>query len=98
MGTEILVLAYLTTPLIFIVNIVLLFKGKFPNSKAVVLLVLNVVFMGYFVASGLLSGYFIQAYLVGGFLFIPFQILALIAAVLLASKVSSLIGNICNVT
>ncbi|MEQ3644977.1 hypothetical protein [Alteromonas sp.] len=93
MGTEILVLTYLTTPLIFLANVVLLFKSKFPNSKALVLLLLNVVFMGYFVVSGLLSEYFIQAYLVGGFLLIPFQILALIAATLVGSKVRKLIGS-----
>lgn len=50
-------------------------------------------FMGYFVVSGLLSEYFIQAYLVGGFLLIPFQILALIAATLVVSKVRKLIGS-----
>ena len=49
--------------------------------------------MGYFVVSGLLSEYFIQAYLVGGFLLIPFQILALIAATLVGSKVRKLIGS-----
>ncbi len=98
MGTEILVLTYLTTPLIFVVNIALLLKGKLPNPKALVLLLLNIVFMGYFIVSGLLGEYFIQAYLVGGFFLIPFQILALIAATLLRYKVSKLIGNICNVT
>ena len=98
MGTEILVLTYLTTPLIFVVNVALLLKGKFPNSKALVLLLLNLFFMGYFVVSGLISGYLIQAFLAGGFFLIPFQIIALIVATLLSSWVSKLIGNIYNVT
>ena len=98
MGTEILVLTYLTTPLMLVFNAALLFKGKFPNSKALVLLLLNLVFMGYFVVSGLLNGYLIQAFLIGGFFLIPFQTIALIVATLLSSKVSKLLGNICNVT
>lgn len=90
MGTEILVLTYLTTPLIFVINIALLFKGRFPNSKALVLLLLNVVFMGYFIVTGLFSEHFIQAYFVGGFFLITFQIIALLVATLLRYKVSKL--------
>ena len=68
----------------------LLFKGRFPNSKALVLLLLNVVFMGFFIVTGQFSEHFIQAYFVGGFFLIPFQIIALLVATLLRYKVSKL--------
>ena len=98
MGTEILVISYLTTPLIFLVNVGLLFKGTFPNPKALIFLVLNTLFMGYFAISGYLEGYLIQAYLIGGFLLIPFQILGLFVAVLLGSKLAKHLGSSDNGT
>ncbi|MEI8623597.1 hypothetical protein P4S67_03520 [Pseudoalteromonas sp. B137] len=98
MGTEILVITYLTTPLIFLINVGLLFKRRFPNPKAIILLALNTIFIAYFLISGVIDGYLLQAFLVGGFLLIPFQLLGLLAAALLGSKLGSLLGNIDNVT
>ncbi|MDO6713417.1 hypothetical protein Q4567_22020 [Aliiglaciecola sp. 2_MG-2023] len=98
MGTEILAITYLTTPLIFLINVMVLFKRKFPNPKAIILLALNTIFIGYFLVSGVIDGYLIQAFLVGGFLLIPFQLLGFLTAVLFAGKLDRLLGNIDNVT
>ncbi|WP_024608445.1 hypothetical protein [Pseudoalteromonas sp. TAB23] len=73
MGTEIVVLSYLTTPIIFFISIGMLFKTSFPNAKAVILLSVNTLFIGYFIIEGFISGYLLQAFLVGGFLLIPFH-------------------------
>jgi hypothetical protein len=92
MGTEIFVLSYLVTPLIFLVSIGLLFKTKFPNAKAIIVLIVNSLFLGYFLLSGALDGYLLQAFLVGGFLLIPFQIVSLSLAYIFGAKLKSYIG------
>lgn len=98
MGTEIFALSFVTTPLIFLVSLGLLFRRKFPNPKAIIILTLNTIFIGYFLITGILGGYLLQAFLVGGFLLIPFQILCLLAAVLFGGKLGNKLGNVSNVT
>jgi hypothetical protein len=50
MGTEILAISFFTTPLIFLISVGLLFKRKFPNPKAIILLALNTLFISYFLS------------------------------------------------
>jgi hypothetical protein len=98
MGTEILVISFFTTPLIFLINVGLLFKRKFPNPKAIILLVLNTLFISYFLVTGFIDGYILQAFLVGGFLLMPFQVLGVLAALLCGGKLGEKLGNVSNVT
>ena len=98
MGTEITVISFLTTPLIFFLCVILVFKTKFPNSKAIIILSLNLIFLGYFLISGYVSGYLIQSFLVGGFLLIPFQIISIAAAYIFGNKLAKYIGSYGNVT
>ena len=98
MGTEKVVISYLTTPLILIVSLLLLFKTKFPNGKAIVLCVLNLIFMSYFVISGAIGGYLLQAFLVGGFLLIPFQLASILLSYILGGLVSKWMRNGKHVT
>ena len=98
MGTEILVISYLFVPIIFLVNLGLLFKRRFPNPKALIMLLLNLLFMGYFIVVGYLQGYLVQAFLVGGFLLIPFQLFALLMAALFGSKLAKIIASRSKVT
>jgi hypothetical protein len=92
MGTEIVALSYLTTPLIFLISMGLLFKTKFPNAKAIIILTVNLLFLGYFLVSGAMAGYLLQAFLIGGFLLIPFQLVSLLLAYLFGRKLNSYIG------
>jgi len=98
MGTEIIVLSYLTTPIIFIISFGMLFKTRFPNPKAVILLSVNTLFIGYFLIEGFFSGYLLQAFLVGGFLLIPFQIISLLLAYVFGKKLQSRMVKNSNVT
>jgi hypothetical protein len=98
MGTEILAISFFTTPLIFLISVGLLFKRKFPNPKAIILLALNTLFISYFLITGLIDGYIIQAFLIGGFLLIPFQVLGVLAALLFGGKLGEKLGSVSNVT
>ena len=98
MGTEILAISFFTTPLIFLISVGLLFKHKFPNPKAIILLVLNTLFISCFLITGLIDGYIIQAFLIGGFLLIPFQVLGVLAALLFGGKLGEKLGSVSNVT
>jgi hypothetical protein len=98
MGTEILVISFFTTPLIFLISVGLLFKRKFPNPKAIILLVLNTLFISYFIITGLIDGHILQAFLVGGFLLVPFQVLGVLAALSLGGKLGDKLGSVSNVT
>ena len=64
----------------------MLFKTSFPNPKAVILLSVNVLFIGYFIIEVFFSGYLLQGFLIGGFLLIPFQIISILLAYLLGKK------------
>jgi hypothetical protein len=70
----------------------LLFKTKFPNAKAIIILTVNSLFLGYFLVSGAMGGYLWQAFLIGGFLLIPFQLVSLLLAYLFDRKLNSYIG------
>jgi hypothetical protein len=98
MGTEILAISFFTTPLIFLISVGLLFKRKFPNPKAIILLALNTLFISYFLITGIIDGYILQAFLIGGFLLIPFQVLGGLAALLFSGKLGEKLGSVSNVT
>ena len=98
MGTEIVVLSYLTTPIIFIISIGMLFKTRFPNPKAVILLSANTLFIRYFLIEGFFSGHLLQAFLIGGFLLMPFQIISLVLAYIFGRKLQSRMVQNRNVT
>jgi hypothetical protein len=98
MGTEIFVIFFIITPLIFVVNIFLLFRGKWPNSKALIILISNSLFLGYFCISGASEGHFLQAFLVGGFFLIPFQVVSLLLASFLGDKLEKYLGGCGKVT
>jgi hypothetical protein len=97
-GTEILVIFFLITPLMFLVNIGLLFKRKWPNSKALIILLSNSLFLGYFCIEGAMSGYLVQAFLVGSFFLLPYQVISLILASMFSSKLDKLLGRCHEVT
>jgi hypothetical protein len=98
MGTEIFAVSFVTTPLIFLITVGLLFKRKFPNPKAIIILILNAIFISYFVVVGFIDGYLLQAFLVGGFLLIPFQIFGVLIALLFGGKLGKKLGYVTNVT
>ena len=79
----------------FLMNIALLFKRKWPNSKALVILISNSLFLGYFCVDGAMSGHLVQSFLVGGFFLIPYQVISLTLASLFSSKLDKLFGR-CN--
>ena len=98
MGMEIFHIFYWTTPVVFLINIGFVFVKSFPNVKALVFLMLNVMFIGYFLLDGYFAGYLIQSYLIGGFFLLPFQMLVLFIVIIFSNKLNSYAANTNDVT
>lgn len=98
MGTEFLGVFILIIPLMFILNIGLLFKRKFPNPKALIVLISNTAFMLIFIFSGILDGYLVQAILAGGLFLIPFQVVSIALAFLFSGFLTKLCVTRAKVT
>ncbi|WOT04384.1 hypothetical protein [Shewanella youngdeokensis] len=98
MGTEILGVFIFITPLMFILNIGMLFKRKFPNPKALIVLISNTAFMSIFIVSGILDGYLLQATLAGGLFLIPFQVVSIVLAFMFSGLLTRFCTNRAKVT
>ena len=98
MGTEFLTISLFTTPTILLVNLGILFRGGFPNPKAIIMLLSNVLFILFFIVTGLIDGYLKQAIVIGGFLLIPFQLITLILATILGKSLREKLRRISEAT
>jgi hypothetical protein len=92
------VVFFLITPIMFVINICLLFKRRWPNANALIILSSNTLFLGYFCITGAIEGHFVQAFLVGSFFLIPFQVVSLLLASFLGAKLDRLLHRHVKVT
>ena len=92
MGPELIYISNVTTPAIFFVYILLLFKDMFPNPRAAIALFINSIFMLLFLVNGIIEGDLYLNYLYGGFFLIIFQIPVLFVVWLFGKRFARFIG------
>jgi len=76
MGTEIFSFL-LFIPIIFFILNILGLRSPSTRNKALYILVINTIFMSYFLISGFIGGSFKQHLVFASLLFVPFQIITL---------------------
>jgi hypothetical protein len=76
MGTEIFSI-FLFIPIVFFILNILGLRPPSTRKKALYILIINTLFMSYFLISGFIGGSFMQYLVFASLLFVPFQIITL---------------------
>ena len=91
MGNEIIVLFLIVPLIVFGLNVWALLKTK-NRAEYCILFFLNIIFLGYFFVSGIMTDDVMQSILFGCVLFVPFQMISMLGATLLPYGVKGLWG------
>jgi len=77
MGSEILSIFLFITLLFYILNILAL-KSPINRRKALLILVINSLYLSYFCIAGFIDDFFMQSLLLASLFFVPFQLVTLV--------------------